>query len=93
MNTQVIVQVQRPIGKLELFLKVISPRMPSLRQTFGADKRHSHWEYTDEVGETSEVQPIPVSIGNVEIPELPSRKDLERLGTPVYRKPSRPFLL
>lgn len=62
MNTQVKVQVQRQIGRWQLLLEVESSMVSNLSRTFRGDNQQSHWEYTDEEGETSDCQPIPVAI-------------------------------
>ena len=62
MNTQVRVRVQRPIGRWQLLLEVEPSMMSNLSRKIRGSNQPSHWEYTDEEGETSEFQPIPVAI-------------------------------
>lgn len=62
MNTQVRVRVQRQIGRWQLLLEVESSMMSNLSRKIRGSNQPSHWEYTDEEGETSDCQPIPVAI-------------------------------
>ena len=64
MNTQVTVRVKRHIDTWQLLLEVQSRRpLDILGWAWSRGTRETHWEYTDEVSETSEFQPIPVTIG------------------------------
>ena len=65
MNTQVQVQVWPPPGEWELFLKVVSAKRLMIADILSLEPstRPGHWEFTDERSETSEFQPIPVTIG------------------------------
>ena len=65
MNTQVRVQVEPPPSTWELFLRVVPVKRLMIADILSLEpsKRPGHWEYTDERSETSEFQPIPVTIG------------------------------
>ncbi|KAM0803666.1 hypothetical protein BDR22DRAFT_902249 [Usnea florida] len=65
MNTQIRVHAQPPPGAYELFSKVTPARRLMIAEllTVKPRKRLGHWEYTDERSETSEFQPMPVTMG------------------------------
>ena len=69
MNTQVRVQVKPPPGAWDLFLEVVPAKRFLIADLLSIEpsKRPGHWEFTDERSETSEVQPIPVTIGEVDL--------------------------
>ena len=66
MNTQVRVQVQPSIAAWTLALKVFSAKRLMIADLLSIkpSRRPGHWEFTDERSETSEFQPIPVTIGS-----------------------------